>query len=276
MADRRYTINAFTVNLQSSGFHPEAAEALLELLSTEDVKATFFTESAVSGHIAAFTRQLHAHGHETGLLITPSSETPHRNRLSDSLDHDRKTLEDLIGHPIAGCRILHPFMATSQSSETYEILAESGFAYSSSLYPPRNFRLGIQNSKRRAWIARTDEGDVWELPVTAWRPLGLGIFSVRSAHPDRYPVWTIARNIDGMNRHGEPAILSLRHLPQFRQDTRNRTFQRLRHIFRGYRFSSTFDAFASRLTTEFEEIPRNQLRRTSIIRCDARTAMPFL
>lgn len=276
MADRRYTINAFTVNLRSSGFHPGAAEALLELLATEDVKATFFTGSVISRQMLDFVHLLANHGHETGLLILPSQVSPEQDLLAESLDHDRHVLEDLTGRPVTGCRILHPGPAMSQSSRIYEALAGSGFAYSSSVYPPRNLRIGIQNSKRRAWIARTGEGDVWELPITTWRPLGFGIFSVRSAHPDQYPVWTIARSIDGMNRHGEPAILSLRRLPQLRQGADSRTFQRLRQIFRGYRFSSTYDAFASRLTTEFEEIPRNQLRRTGIIRCDARTAMPFL
>ncbi len=285
MADRRYTINAFTVNLQlpllpelqgSESINLKATEALLRLLSEEDVKATFFVEQNASATMKSFVQTLPTQGHELGLLLTTTdAATTERSQLTNLLINRRKELEDLTGNPVKGCRILQGESRPEFPTTVYSALAEAGFTYSSSLYPPRNFRLGVQNSKRRAWITHVHGGDVWELPITAWRPLGLGIFSIRSAHPEQYPAWVIARNIEGMNRHGEPALLALRSQSLISPNVETRTVERLQQIFRAYRFSTTLDAFASRLTTQFEEEP-SQRRRTGIVRCDAQTALPFL
>lgn len=286
MADRRYTINAFTVNLQlplspelhgSENFNRKATEALLRLLSEEDVKATFFVEPRLSATMKAFVQTLPTLGHEIGLLLPTATDTmaTEQDRQTNILINRKNELEDITGSPVKGCRILQGDLRPELSTAAYSALAQAGLAYSSSLYPPRNFRLGVQNSKRRAWITHVHSGDVWELPITAWRPLGLGIFSIRSAHPEQYPAWVIARNIEGMNRHGEPALLALRLQSLISPNVAARTVERLQHIFRAYRFSTTLDAFASRLTTQFEEEPSPR-RRTGIVRCDAQTALPFL
>ena len=278
MADRRYTINAFTVTMQSSehSYASEAAyDSLLTQLSEEDVKATFFIKPSWFRGNRSSLRHFLALGHDVGLLISNLQPLPTITSETTAFFRAQKELlENTLGRPVIGCRINREGFARPISSTAYEALIQAGFTYSSSQYPPRNLRIGIQNSKRKAWSVRTKSGDLWELPLSTWRPLGIGILSVRSAHPEHYPAWTIARNIEGMNRHGEPAMLAFR---VHSSSTNNAgTYESLRQIFRTYRFSTVTDAFASRLTRTFEQQSQSIHRRTGIIRCDARTALPFL
>lgn len=303
MADRRYTINAYTVNLlpfpvETRGTKAEFPvqrlsetkdPALLDLLAQEDVRATFFADGSLARHSPDLLREIAERGHEVGLLVSPTAGAG--NFPTDEVDESgtaqlrrtilegKEQLESRLQRRVIGCRIL-PFSSSgSRSLREYQILAEAGFAYSSSVYPPREFRFGLQNSKRRAWTVELQENTLWELPLTAWRLFGLGIVSIRSAHPERHPTWAIARSIEGMNRHGEPALLSQHcDVPPFTTalTITETTAERLKHIFRAYRFSTTFDAFASRLIRGFDDEEQKMGRRTSIIRCDARTAATIL
>lgn len=282
MADRRYTINAFTANLTRHPGVSDSAAAysygrgfvgrLLELLSVEDVKATFFADDQVGRLTPSLLRTITSAGHEIGVLFESDSIASNNPVLL------KNRIEDIVGRSVNGCRVIPYQSGGSLPYDLYRDLIDAGFSYSSSVFPPRDFRIGIQNTKRRAWLFRGDGRAVWELPITSWRPLGTGLCSIRSADPSENATWLIARNIDGMNRHGEPALLTLNAavgsagLPT---GAENITFERLREIFRAYRFGTVADAFASRLTLRFEEHPARH-RRTGIVRCDARSALPFL
>lgn len=290
MADRRYTINAYTVNLlpaQSRRVEtcsPTATATsaghttLPDLLLREDVRATFFVEPTLADHNSGLLQEIASQGHEIALLVSPvPSSDP--ACLRNALVEGKETLEALLQRRIFGCRILPFSPSGSRSVAEYKALANAGFLYSSSVYSPRDFRFGVQNSKRRAWTVRVQDEMIWELPLTAWRMFGLGVLSVRSVHPERHRTWAIARNIEGMNRHGEPALLSqyCEVSPAASSLTIEETAaRRLEHIFRAYRFSTTFDAFASRLIRGFNDEERAMGRRTGIIRCDSRTAATIL
>lgn len=289
MADKRYTINACTINvLPAESRKGEALSALagtqgrqtplLELLMREDVRATFFVEHTIAHTHPALLQEIAAQGHEIALLISsvpPSDPSYFHNVVSEG----KEALESLLQRRIFGCRILPFSQSGGRSTEEYKILADAGFLYSSSTYSPRDFRFGIQNSKRRAWTVELHDAMLWELPLTAWRLFGLGILSVPSTHSHQHRTWAIARSIDGMNRHGEPALLSQHcEVPATASilTIAETVAGRLEHIFRAYRFSTTFDAFASRLIRGFNDEERAMGRRTSIIRCDSRTAATIL
>lgn len=286
MAERRYTINAYTVNLlpphagSGGGTMAEKKEgrSLMDLLALEDVRATFFVEPSLAHTSPDLLKEIAAQGHETGLLVS-AADSSDPARLRATVIEGKGRLESLLQRRLFGCRILPLSPSGSRSPVEYGILADAGFAYSSGTTPPRDWRLGLQNSKRRAWTVRLQEQMLWELPITSWRLFGLGIFSVPSSRPEQHPAWTIARSIEGMNRHGEPALLSQECIAApsaLTLTTDALTAERLKRIFRTHRFSTTFDAFASRLVRGFDDEARGMGRRTSIIRCDARTAATIL
>lgn len=286
MAERRYTINAYTVNLlpphtwngRRNTADRKDGHNLMDLLAQEDVRATFFVEPSLAHSSPDLLKEIAAQGHETGLLVSAACSSDPA-RLRATVIEGKDALESLLQRRLFGCRILPLSPSGSRSLAEYAILAEAGFAYSSGAIPPRDWRLGLQNSKRRAWTVRLQEEMLWELPITTWRLFGLGIFSLPSSPPEQHPTWTIARSIEGMNRHGEPALLSQQCVaaPSASVLTADAlTAERLKRIFRTYRFSTTFDAFASRLIRGFDDEARGMGRRTSIIRCDSRTAATIL
>ncbi len=303
MADRRYTINAFTVTLEpapdqaadpsgASDLHVAAnadversVAGLLEVMESFDVRATFFTADDISRHLPGTVRMIHEAGHELAIL----SRRFHKPldqllRFRAEISSAKARLEDISGQEIVGYRST-PISSGWRSPAMVETLVQEGFIYSSSTYPKRSIAPAIVSSTITAHRLQTDSGTLWELPLVCWRPFGLGIPSVRTAGGTRLtalPSWMFARGVEGMNRHGEPAILyvhswaldSVAHdyssLP-FRErlltyGPRTETLARLEAIFRMHRFGSIHEAYASRLTTDSNRPAHT--RRTSIVRLD--------
>ncbi len=167
-----------------------------------------------------------------------------------------------------------------------ETLVQEGFVYSSSSFPRQTLTPLLLSTVKRAHRITTESGVLWEIPLTCWRPLGLGIPSILTAggaYLSILPGWMIVRGVEGMNRHGEPALLhvhswgldpvvpELAPAPLWERlltyGPEEVTLTKLRRVFGIYRFASIMEAYASRLTTE---VTRNRsTRRTSIIRNEA-------
>jgi len=298
MADRRYTINAFTVNVDvasSTGSYGDrdetslpavcqSVERLLDLLAEHDVRATFFVADRVVSLAPGVLRSIVAAGHEPAMLAprfsSPLDQLLHlREEIAESLAR----MQDVTGEVVLGLRTT-PFTSGWRSPAMLETLVQEGVVYSSSTYPRQTLSPLLLSTAKRAHKLTTPSGDLWEIPLTAWRPLGIGIPSINTAGGPLFgllPAWMIARGVEGMNRHGEPALLYVHSWGIERIDgasndvgtehgarygRREETLRMMTIIFRGYRFSSIREAYASRLTTE--ATGRRTPRRTSIIRMD--------
>jgi hypothetical protein len=297
MADRRYTINAFTLKLEASPVGasenavrlPAAADIdrtideFLEFFAKFDVRATFFTADDITRAFPKAVRAIHDAGHELAIL-SPRFHTPLDQllRFRNEIATAKARLEDLCGQEIIGCRST-PIISGWRSPAMIETLVQEGFTYSSSTFPKQSIAPLILSGTGKAHRLNTPSGTLWELPLTSWRPMGIGIPSIRTAGGtmlSALPAWVFARGVEGMNRHGEPAILYVHSwalgpsapdysLLPFRErllsyGPREETLSKLQMIFRLYRFGSVVEAFASRLTTESNQT--SQPRRTSIIR----------
>lgn len=298
MADRRYTINAFTLKLEASPAGasggavgtPSASDNInrtvdefLEFFAQFDVRATFFTADEITRAFPQAVRAIHDAGHELAILSrrfhTPLDQLL---RFREEIATAKARLEDLCGQEIIGCRST-PIISGWRSPAMIETLVQEGFIYSSSTFPKQSLAPLLLSGTGKAHRLNTPSGALWELPLTSWRPLGIGIPSIRTAGGttlSALPAWVFARGVEGMNRHGEPAILYVHSWALDRSDPdysslpfrerllcygpREETFGKLGMIFRIYRFGSVVEAFASRLTTESNR-PSGP-RRTSIIR----------
>ncbi|HVZ40810.1 MAG TPA: DUF3473 domain-containing protein [Candidatus Kapabacteria bacterium] len=299
MADRRYTINAFTVKLEappeeaSTGLIHSSSTAgiersvdeLLAFLESNDVHATFFISGEVAQSLPQLVARVRTAGHEIGMLSrrfhTPLDQLL---RFREEVAATKERLEDLCGQEVIGYRST-PISSGWRSPAMLETLVQEGFLYSSSTYPKQSIAPALINAQVKAYRMVTESGTLWELPLTTWRPFGIGIPQVRTGGGTRLsalPAWVFARGVEGMNRHGEPAILYVHSwaldsnihdyssLP-FRErlltyGPRKETLEKLGAIFRMFRFGSIQEAFASRLTTESKR-PTSS-RRTSIVRAD--------
>lgn len=142
------------------------SEAVLELFDEAGIKATFFTLGWVAERYPALMQKIAAAGHEIAnhgydharvFTLTP-------DQFRDDLDRSRKILQDTSGQKVVGYRA-PSFSIDQRTPWAHEILAEQGYAYSSSVAPINHDHYGWAGSPRFAWKPVEQSGFI-ELPVT--------------------------------------------------------------------------------------------------------------
>ena len=140
---------------------------ILELLSQQDIKATFFTLGWLAERYPQLVRAIVAGGHE---LASHGYGHERASDLScDAFTQDvtraKKLLEDLGGQPVLGYRA-PSFSIGTANLWAFDVLAETGHQYSSSVYPIKHDHYGMPDSPRFAY--RLANG-LLEVPVTTLR-----------------------------------------------------------------------------------------------------------
>lgn len=185
----------FTVDVEEDGTGPDRAAAmtgrLLDLLDASAARATFFVvgelaerRPALVRAIAARGHELASHGHRHVALAEDGAA-----RLRRDLRHARRTLEDLAGAPVRGFRA-PMFSLTPAVPWAGEVLAEAGYAYSSSVLPARNWLHGWPDAPRRPFLWPSG---VLEVPVPLARigPLELPVLG--GMYLRYLPGWDVRR-----------------------------------------------------------------------------------
>ena len=176
--------NAMTVDLEDY-FHVSAFEAhistatwdefacrverntqrVLSLFAKHSVKATFFSLGWVAERFPGLIREIHAAGHEiashgyTHTRVT--QQTPAQFR--DDVRATKQLLEDICGCAVRGYRAAS-FSVVRPTLWALDVLAEEGYAYSSSIYPIKHDLYGIPDAPRFAF--QRSQSAVLEIPIT--------------------------------------------------------------------------------------------------------------
>lgn len=172
-------VNALTIDLEDwyqSTFDPESeishfcvknTKRVLELLDKYNVKATFFVQGMVARKYPEIVKLVKEKGHEI-----QSHGYSHRplNKLSPEeikkeLLETKKILEDITGKEVIGFRA-PDFSIDKKRLWIFEIMAECGIKYDSSIFPVRTRRYGINNFERGYSKIITKSGVIEELPVS--------------------------------------------------------------------------------------------------------------
>jgi polysaccharide deacetylase family protein (PEP-CTERM system associated) len=161
----------------------DSAAKLLSIFDEFNAKATFFTLGWVAKRFPKLVREIADRGHE----IACHSHL-HRYVFSMSSDEFRedtleakRTLEDLAGRPVYGYRA-PSFSIQANSLWAFEILAELGFTYDSSIFPIRHSNYGWPHAPRFPFEIHTSRGMITEFPMPAlqWHgtraPIGGGAY----------------------------------------------------------------------------------------------------
>ena len=183
------------------------SDAVLALFAEAGIKATFFTLGWVVERYPALARRIvdaghelasHGYDHERVFLMTP-------DQFRADLVKSRTLLEDAGGVAIKGYRA-PSFSIDRRTPWAHEILAEQGYAYSSSVAPIRHDHYGWASAPRFAWKPVAGS-DLVELPVTtvrlAGRNLAAGGGGFFRVLPYAFSRWAIRRMNEG---EGRPAI----------------------------------------------------------------------
>ncbi len=141
-------------------------DAVMALFDEAGVKATFFTLGWVAERYPALIRRIvdagheiasHGYGHNRVFTFTP-------NQFAADLERTRKLLEDGSGQKVTGYRA-PSFSIDQRTPWAHEILAEQGYAYSSSVAPVKHDHYGWAEAPRFAFHPVAGS-DFLEIPVT--------------------------------------------------------------------------------------------------------------
>ncbi|WP_340679176.1 XrtA system polysaccharide deacetylase [Paraglaciecola sp.] len=186
---RDTVLNAMTVDVEDF-FHVSAFESiikpeqwkdyqprvdvntrrLLDLFAQYNIKSTFFVLGWVAERYPELIKEIHKQGHEIashGYAHRRATEQT-RQEFYDDVLRSKTHLEDLLGDKLIGYRA--PSFSIGYNNEwAFEVLAELGFAYSSSTYPVKHDLYGTPDWPRFAYQRK--EGIV-EIPIPTHRFLG--------------------------------------------------------------------------------------------------------
>ena len=144
----------------------EATDRILALLADRRVHATFFVlgwiaerHPALIARIAAGGHEVASHGWDHARVFTLTADA-----FRDDLRRARATIEDAAGTAVTGYRA-PSFSIDQRTPWAHPILAEEGYAYSSSVAPIAHDHYGWREAPRFAWRPVAGSPLV-ELPVT--------------------------------------------------------------------------------------------------------------
>lgn len=167
-----FQVGAFESVIDRSDWEtlPRRVEAnvgrVLDLFGEAGVKATFFTLGWIAARHPALIRRIAGAGHEIA-----SHGWDHRRvftldeaRFRADLIQARAAIEDAAGVALIGYRA-PSFSIDARTPWAHPVLAEQGYAYSSSVAPLRHDHYGWPEAPRFAWRPVPGSGLI-ELPVT--------------------------------------------------------------------------------------------------------------
>ena len=153
---------------------PRNIDNALQLFADSGTKATFFTLGWVAEHHPEVIRRIVDEGHEIashGMRHRRVwSQTPEEFR--EDATHARALLEDVAGIAVTGYRAAS-WSIDKRTPWAHEILAESGYVYSSSVYPVSHDHYGVPDAPRHPYSV--DGSGIVEIPPSTARFLGHNI-----------------------------------------------------------------------------------------------------
>ncbi len=146
-------------------------ERLIEMFGAAGIHATFFTLEWVARRHGSLIRRMAAAGHEIASHgmehLRADRQTPAAFRTDVRTSKAR--LEDLSGVPVKGYRAA-TFSIGRDNLWTHDVLAEEGYAYSSSIFPIVHDLYGMPEAPRVPY--RPGRSEFLEIPLSTVRLFG--------------------------------------------------------------------------------------------------------
>lgn len=208
-----YQVSAFASTVARSDWDRLPArvegntERVLDLFAAHGARATFFTLGWVAKRFPRLVRRIVEAGHELashGMAHVRVDEQDAR-AFAEDIGATKRLLEDTAGAPVRGYRAAS-FSIGAKTPWAFAVLAEQGYAYSSSVYPIRHDHYGVPDAPRAPYRPLAGHPFV-EVPITTVRAFnrnfpcgGGGYFRLL---PPALSMWAMRR----VNRaEGRPCI----------------------------------------------------------------------
>ena len=146
-------------------------QIILDLLDQRNIKATFFIVGWIAERHQELVRKISDQGHEIGCHsywhrkvydLTPDD-------FREDTYRSKSLLEDITGKPVYGYRA-PSYSITNKSLWAFDILADLGFKYDSSIFPTYHDNYGIPDAPRFEYDLE-DQG-ITEYPISTVKVMG--------------------------------------------------------------------------------------------------------
>lgn len=229
---------------------------LLRLLDRHDVHATFFVVGWSAERHPALMSRIEAAGHEIAC-----HSFGHKMVSRMTADEFRLDTRRAI-NAIAEATGVRPFgyRAPSWSLSdrvpwAFEILAELGFEYDSSIFPIKHDLYGMPNGPRELYRMKFSESRfLYELPASTIRRWGQNLPIGGGGYLRHSPYWYTRHMIRRVNRSGRPVMVYM-HPWEIDPDPPPVSGLSLLQRFRTYGSTDTLEQKLDHLLTDFQFIP---------------------
>lgn len=145
---------------------------IIALFAEHRCRATFFTLAWVARRYRSLVRDIAAAGHEVAShgLDHVRADAQQPAEFRHDVRESKRILEDVIQAPVSGYRAAS-FSIGPRNAWAFEVLAEEGYAYSSSIYPIRHDIYGDPDAPRFAYRPNDRDGII-EAPISTVRVFG--------------------------------------------------------------------------------------------------------
>ena len=147
---------------------------LLTLLREAEVRGTMFVLGKFAGAFPEVVREIRAEGHEVACHGYGHVEIFNQSRQEFAADvrRSKDVIEQILGEPVKGYRA-PDFSIVRRTLWAFEVLAEAGFEYDSSIFPVARARYGIPDwPLAPVEVCVSENRSITEFPIGTFRWLG--------------------------------------------------------------------------------------------------------
>jgi polysaccharide deacetylase family protein (PEP-CTERM system associated) len=182
---------------------------LLDLLELHQAHATWFVLGWCADQQPDVIREIAERGHEIACHS-------YWHRRVDELDAETfradtlracEAIEKASGVYPKGYRA-PSWSMSRQTAWAFDILADLGFVYDSSIFPIKHDIYGMPAGPREVFRMDSSKGrSLFELPASTYRVLGNNVPVAGGGYLRHQPYWYTRRLINRMNKMGKPAVV---------------------------------------------------------------------
>ena len=181
-------------------------DRLLAQFDRAGITATFFTLGCVARRQPQIVRRIVAAGHELASHgwehVLVHNQTP--AEFAADVRQTKALLEDIGGVAVTGYRAA-TFSIGKRTPWAFDVLADQGYRYSSSIYPVHHDLYGMPDAPRTPF--RPNSGRLWELPMTTLRVRERNLPCSGGGYFRLLPYWLFRLALARVNRtEGRPGI----------------------------------------------------------------------
>ena len=187
----------------------ETTDRLLGLFDYFGVRATFFVLGWIAkrhphliNHIASHGHEISCHSYQHGRI-----DLLNEKEFRDDTHQAVRAIEDACGITPIGYRA-PSWSINSRVSWAFDVLAEMGFLYDSSIYPVKHDIYGDPDGPKNIFKMKLGNGRyLFEIPASTVRVFGRNYPVGGGGYLRHSPFWFTELMIKKLNKAGHPAII---------------------------------------------------------------------